>query len=137
MRSNVITNAQKRKVGLRPPAAVMDNDKRDRQNREADAREIDRLRFLLKQAGIDAERILREIEATEQRHVREVTEERARTDEIRHRLKNTLAVVQAIANARSRPTWRWKMPARPSIPASKLSPVRAKYCSSRTGPEPI
>jgi two-component system, chemotaxis family, CheB/CheR fusion protein len=82
-----------------PAAAAMDNDKRDRQNREADAREIDRLRFLLKQAGIDAERILREIEVTEQRHVREVTEERARTNEIRHRLKNTLAVVQAIANA--------------------------------------
>jgi two-component sensor histidine kinase len=78
----------------------MGDDKRDRQNREADlAREIDRLSFLLKQAGIDAERILREIEVTEQRHVREVTEERARTDEIRHRLKNTLAVVQAIANA--------------------------------------
>jgi two-component sensor histidine kinase len=82
-----------------PTAAAMDNDKRDRQNCEADAREIDRLRFLLKQAGIDAEWILREIEETEQRHVREVTEERARTDEIRHRLKNTLAVVQTIANA--------------------------------------
>src|SRR4029077_2537262 len=73
---------------------------------ETDAREIDRLRVLLKQAGIDAEQSLREIEVTEQRHVHEVTEERARThaaradtDEIRHRLKNTLAVVQAIANA--------------------------------------
>jgi hypothetical protein len=32
----------------------------------------------------------------EQRHVREVAEECAKTDEIRHRLKNTLAVVQAI-----------------------------------------
>jgi two-component system, chemotaxis family, CheB/CheR fusion protein len=69
-------------------------------------REVDRLRGLLKQAGIDAEQSLRETETTERRHVREVTEERARTetaranvDEIRHRLKNTLAVVQAIANA--------------------------------------
>jgi two-component sensor histidine kinase len=84
----------------------MGNDKRDRQNREADAREIDRLRVLLKQAGIDAEQSLREIEASERRRVHEVTEERARThaaradtDEIRHRLKNTFAVVQAIANA--------------------------------------
>jgi two-component sensor histidine kinase len=84
----------------------MGNDKRDLQNREADAREIDRLRVLLKQAGIDAEQSLREIEASERRRVHDVTEERARThaaradtDEIRHRLKNTLAVVQAIANA--------------------------------------
>jgi two-component sensor histidine kinase len=82
----------------------MGNDQRHRQDREADlVREIDRLRFLLKTAGIDAER---ETEATEQRHVRDVAEERARTqaaradvDELRHRLKNTLAVVQAIANA--------------------------------------
>ena len=85
----------------------MGNDKRDRQNREADlVREVDRLRLLLKQAGIDAEQSLRETEASERRHVHDVTEERARTesaradaDEIRHRLKNTLAVVQAIANA--------------------------------------
>jgi two-component sensor histidine kinase len=82
----------------------MGNDKQDRQNREADAREIDRLRVLLKQAGIDAEQSLREIEASERRRVHDVTEERARThaaradtDEIRHRLKNTLAVVQANA----------------------------------------
>ncbi len=84
----------------------MGNDKRDRQDRETDLLEIDRLRFLLKQAGIDAEQSLREIEASERRRVHDVTEERARThaaradvDEIRHRLKNTLAVVQAIANA--------------------------------------
>jgi two-component system CheB/CheR fusion protein len=85
----------------------MGNDKRDRQNREADlVREVDRLRLLLKQAGIDAEQSLRETEESERRHVYDVTEERARTesaradaDEIRHRLKNTLAVVQAIANA--------------------------------------
>jgi two-component system, chemotaxis family, CheB/CheR fusion protein len=85
----------------------MDNDVREHQGREADlVREIDRLRFLLKQAGIDAEQSLRETEASEQRHVRAVAEERARTatahadvDELRHRLKNTLAVVQAIANA--------------------------------------
>jgi two-component sensor histidine kinase len=82
----------------------MGNDQRHCQDREADlVREVDRLRFLLKQAGIDAER---ETEASEQRHVRDVAEERARTtsaradvDELRHRLKNTLAVVQAIANA--------------------------------------
>jgi two-component sensor histidine kinase len=108
MRSNVI-NAPKKgrpEPAKRPTAATMDNDKRDRQNREADAREIDRLRLLLKQAGIDAEQSLREIEASERRHTHDVTEERARTraaradsDEIRHRLKNTLAVVQAIANA--------------------------------------
>jgi len=85
----------------------MGNDKRDRQNREADlVREVDRLHALLKQAGIDAEQSFRETKASERRHVRDVAEERARThavradiDEIRHRLKNTLAVVQAIANA--------------------------------------
>jgi two-component sensor histidine kinase len=85
----------------------MGNDKRDRQDREADlVREINRLRFLLKRAGIDAEQSLRETKASDRQHVRDVAEERARTeaaradvDEIRHRLKNTLAVVQAIANA--------------------------------------
>jgi len=85
----------------------MGNDKRDRQNGEADlVREVDRLRFLLKQAGIDAEQSSLETKASERRHVRDVAEERARTeaardnvDELRHRLKNTLAVVQAIANA--------------------------------------
>ena len=85
----------------------MGNDKRDRQNGESDlVREVDRLRFLLKQAGIDAEQSSLETKASERRHVRDVAEERARTeaahdnvDELRHRLKNTLAVVQAIANA--------------------------------------
>jgi two-component sensor histidine kinase len=85
----------------------MGNDKRDRQKREADlVREVDRLRSLLKQAGIDAEQSLRETKASERQHVRDVADERARThaaradiDEIRHRLKNTLAVVRAIANA--------------------------------------
>jgi two-component sensor histidine kinase len=85
----------------------MGNHKRDRQNREVDlVREVDRLRILLKQAGIDAEESLRDTEASERRHVHNVAKERARTqaaradvDEIRHRLKNTLAVVQAIANA--------------------------------------
>jgi two-component system, chemotaxis family, CheB/CheR fusion protein len=85
----------------------MANNKRDRQSREADlVREVDRLRSLLKQAGIDAEQSLRETKASERQHVRDVADERARThaaradiDEIRHRLKNTLAVVQAIANA--------------------------------------
>ena len=85
----------------------MGDDKRDRQNGEADlVREVDRLRFLLKQAGIDAEQSSLETKAGERRHVRDVAEERARTeaardnvDELRHRLKNTLAVVQAIANA--------------------------------------
>jgi HWE histidine kinase len=87
-----------------PTAATMGNDKRDHENREAGlVREVDRLRSLLKQAGIDA---LRETEASEQRHVHDLTEERVRTHaaradtyEIRHRLKNTLAGVQAIANA--------------------------------------
>lgn len=88
------------------PAAMGDN-RRNHHDREAElVREVDRLRSLLKQAGIDAEQSLRETEASERRRVRDVTEERARTqsaradvDEIRHRLKNTLAVVQAIANA--------------------------------------
>jgi two-component sensor histidine kinase len=85
----------------------MGNEQRHHQDREADlVRETDRLRSLLKQAGIDAEKSSRETEATERRHVHDVTEERAKTqaaradvDELRHRLKNTLAVVQAIANA--------------------------------------
>jgi two-component sensor histidine kinase len=85
----------------------MGDDKRDRQKREADlVREVDRLRVLLKQAGIDAEQSFRETKASERQHVSDVAEERTRTeearadvDEIRHRLKNTLAVVQAIANA--------------------------------------
>jgi hypothetical protein len=85
----------------------MGNNKRNHHDREDELiREVDRLRSLLRQAGIDAEQSLRETEASERRHVRDVTEERSRTqsaradvNEIRHRLKNTLAVVQAIANA--------------------------------------
>src|ERR1700740_1534689 len=85
----------------------MVKEQRHRQDRETDlVPEIDRLRSLLKQAGIDAEKSSRETEETERRHVHDVTEERAKTqaaradlDELRHRLKNTLAVVQAIANA--------------------------------------
>ncbi len=91
--------------------AAMRNDKRDRPDREADlVREINRLRSVLKQAGIDAEQSLKETLASERQHVRDVAEERARTeaaradvDEIRHRLKNTLALVQAIATATLRP----------------------------------
>jgi two-component system, chemotaxis family, CheB/CheR fusion protein len=87
--------------------AAMGNSRQYHYHREEElVREVDRLRLLLRQAGIDAEQSLRETEASERRHVRDVTEERARTqsaradvDEIRHRLKNTLAVVQAIANA--------------------------------------
>ncbi|HLK83222.1 MAG TPA: HWE histidine kinase domain-containing protein [Xanthobacteraceae bacterium] len=85
----------------------MGNEQQHRPHREADLiKEVDRLRSLLKQAGIDAEKSLRETEATERRYLSDVTEERAKTqaaradaDELRHRLKNTLAVVQAIANA--------------------------------------
>jgi two-component sensor histidine kinase len=77
----------------------MGNDKRDHQGRETDLLEIDRLRFLLKQAGIDAEESLREIEASERRHVHDVTEERARTRAARADTDEILAVVQAIANA--------------------------------------
>jgi two-component sensor histidine kinase len=84
----------------------MGNNKPNHHDREDElVREVDRLRSLLRRAGIDAEQSLREAEASERRHVRDVTEERVRTqsaradvDEIRHRLKNTLAVVQAIAN---------------------------------------
>jgi hypothetical protein len=61
-------------------------------------------------AGINAEQSLREPEASERRHVRDVAEERTRTeaaradaDEICHRLKNMLAVVQAIADATLKP----------------------------------
>jgi two-component sensor histidine kinase len=87
--------------------AAMRNNKRNHYDREDElVREVDRLRSLLRQAGIDAEQSLRETEASERRRVRDVIEERARTqsaradvNEIRHRLKNTLAVVQAIANA--------------------------------------
>jgi len=53
----------------------MGNDKRDRQKPEADlVREVDRLRALLKQAGIDAEQSFRETKASERRHVRDVAE---------------------------------------------------------------
>jgi two-component sensor histidine kinase len=94
------------KGGISTPAAMGDGE-REHQKREADlVREINRLRSVLKQAGIDAEQSLKESLASERQHVRDVAEERARTeaaradvDEIRHRLKNTLAVVQAIANA--------------------------------------
>jgi two-component system CheB/CheR fusion protein len=77
------------------------------QDREADLiREIKHLRSLLRQAGLDAERTSQEIAAIEQQHVHDVAAERAETravravgDELRHRLKNTIAVVQAIAHA--------------------------------------
>jgi two-component sensor histidine kinase len=72
--------------------------------------EINRLRALLRQAGIDAQRSSNETAATERRHARNMEAERAETraarvdaDESRHRLKNTLAVVRAIANATFRP----------------------------------
>src|ERR1051326_2919946 len=76
-------------------------------NREADlVQEIVRLRSLLRQGGVDAERSSEQAAAIEERHIRDVELERAETraaradaDELRHRLKNTLAVVQAIAHA--------------------------------------
>src|SRR5262245_29781731 len=68
------------------------------------------LRAQLRKAGVDAQRSLDEAAATELRHGREMEAERAETrlaranaDEMRHRLKNTLAIVQAIANATFRP----------------------------------
>ena len=77
-----------------------------RRQEAALVREIDRLRSLLRQAGIDAEAISLEIGEIERRHARDIESARAKTqtaradaDELRHRLKNTLAVVQAIANA--------------------------------------
>ena len=83
------------------------NDQRESHDREADlTREIRRLRLLLQQAGIDAERSAQEISAMEHQRVEEVETERAKmqaartdADELHHRLKNTLAVVQAIAHA--------------------------------------
>jgi len=79
----------------------------EERDREADLiQEINRLRLLLRQAGLDAERRSEQGAATEQQHVHDVEVERAETraargdaDEIRHRLKNTLAIVQAIAHA--------------------------------------
>lgn len=77
------------------------------QDLEADLiQEINRLRLLLRQAGLDADRQSEHAAAIEQRHFRDVEVERAETraargdaDELRHRLKNTLVVVQAIAHA--------------------------------------
>ena len=74
-------------------------------DREANLiQEIHRLRLLLRQAGVDAEHSAEQAAAIEEQHVRDVKLERAETraaradaDELRHRLKNTLAVVQAIA----------------------------------------
>ncbi len=85
----------------------MSIDDPDNQQREAAlVREVDRLRSLLRQTGIDAEAISLEISEIERRHARDIESARAKTqtaradaDELRHRLKNTLAVVQAIANA--------------------------------------
>jgi len=45
-------------------------------------REVDRLRFLLKQAGIDVEQSLRGTKASERQHVRDVAEERARRKQL-------------------------------------------------------
>lgn len=68
--------------------------------------EMNRLRSLLKQAGIEAEQNSQDITEFEKRYVRDIEGERAKTrtarataDELCHRLKNTLAVVQAIAHA--------------------------------------
>jgi two-component sensor histidine kinase len=72
--------------------------------------EISRLRALLRQVGIDAQRSSNETAAADLRHARNMEAERAETraaradaDELRHRLKNALAVVQTIANATFRP----------------------------------
>jgi two-component sensor histidine kinase len=82
------------------------DDPDNRQREAALVREVDRLRSLLRQTGIDAEAISLEISEIERRHARDIESARAKTqtaradaDELRHRLKNTLAVVQAIANA--------------------------------------
>jgi two-component sensor histidine kinase len=88
-------------------AGDMGMGQRKREDREADLiHEINRLRLLLRQAGLDAEHSSEQAAAIEQQHVRDVELERAETraaradaDELRHRLKNTLAVVQAIAHA--------------------------------------
>jgi septal ring factor EnvC (AmiA/AmiB activator) len=67
-------------------SAAMGNNNRNHHDREDElAREVDRLRSLLRQAWMDAEQSLRETEASERRRVRDVTEERART----HRLVPT------------------------------------------------
>jgi two-component sensor histidine kinase len=90
----------------------MGTDEREGLDRESAAllREVGRLRSLLQQAGIEAEQSSREISESERRYTRDIEGERAKTqtaradaDELRHRLKNTLAVVQAIAKATLRP----------------------------------
>jgi two-component sensor histidine kinase len=62
------------------------------------------------QAAVAAERSRQQTAARETRHARELSEERARTSaarddarELQHRIKNTFATVQAIANATLRP----------------------------------
>lgn len=89
----------------------MSDDQSDLRQREAELiAELTRLRTLLEQAGVDAQHSSNEATATELRHSHQMEAERAEThaaraeaDELRHRLKNTLAVVQAIANATFRP----------------------------------
>jgi len=123
----------------------MGNDKRDRQNREADlVQEVERLRASLKQAGIDAEQHLRESEASERRHVHDVTEERARTevaradvDEIRIGSRIRLQWCRRSRMRRWGLTCRWRTPVPRSVLVSKLSPMRTTYCFGRTGPELI
>jgi two-component sensor histidine kinase len=86
---------------------MMTNDQRELRHREATLiAELTRLRAQLRQAGVDAQRSSNEASAVERRHTQDIAAERAEThaaraeaDELRHRVKNTLAVVQAIANA--------------------------------------
>jgi two-component sensor histidine kinase len=91
-------------------------------NREAElSTEIDRLHALLReaasnartagdQAAADAATVRKKAAATETRHAKELADERALTSaarsdarELQHRIKNTFATVQAIANATLRP----------------------------------
>lgn len=67
--------------------------------------EVNRLRALLDQAGIDARHHADEIAVAEQKYARYLEVQRAEAqaaridaDEVRHRLRNTLTIVQAIAN---------------------------------------
>jgi two-component sensor histidine kinase len=68
--------------------------------------EVTRVRAMVRQCEVDAQHSSDRAAAAELRHGREIDAERAETrlaradaEELRHRLRNTLAIVQAIANA--------------------------------------
>lgn len=89
----------------------MSNQQAENWDREADlTAEIARLNALLRQAAVNALASSDNTISVAARHARELNDERGRTvtaradaNELHHRVKNTLATVQAIANATLRP----------------------------------